>query len=181
LIIEENRTQGEAMARITLKGNPIHTNATPPPEPGSKAPGFNLVQADLVEISLTELKGRKVLLNIFPSLDTPTCAMSIRRFNEEAAALPDVVVLCVSMDLPFAARRFCMAEGIERVHTASAFRSPTFGSEYGVLLIDGPLHGMLARAVIVLDADGIVRHTQLVEEITREPDYEAALDALKAI
>ncbi|MDD2237143.1 MAG: thiol peroxidase [Kiritimatiellae bacterium] len=167
------------MSTVTLKGNPIHTTERTFPAPGSKASAFTLVKADLSEIPLADLAGRKVLLNIFPSLDTPVCATSIRRFNQEAASIPNTVILCISMDLPFAGARFCAAEGIEKVHTASAFRSPEFGEEYGVLLVDGPLRGLFARAVFVLDETGTVTYAQLVPEITQEPDYEAALKALK--
>ena len=129
-------------------------------------------------MSLGDFAGKSVVLNIFPSIDTPTCANSVRAFNERAAALADAAVLCVSADLPFAAGRFCGAEGIENVSCASTFRSPDFYDAYGVQIADGPLAGLCARAVVVIDADGNVAHSQLVNPITDEPDYDAALSAL---
>lgn len=165
------------MANVTLNGNPFHTTGELPAK-GSKAPAFTLTRKDLSEVSLDDLKGKRVVLNIFPSLDTPTCATSVRTFNAKANALPDTVVLCVSADLPFAAGRFCAAEGLENVVPASVFRSPAFGTAYGVTLTDGPLRGLLARAVVVLDGNGKVLHTQLVGEIANEPDYATALAAL---
>lgn len=130
------------------------------------------------EIRCNDFAGRKVVLNIFPSLDTPVCAASVRRFNQAAAELPDVTVICVSMDLPFAAKRFCTAEGINNVIVASAFRSPLFRQKYGLEMVDGPLAGLLARAVIIYDSDLKIIYRQLVDEISFEPDYRAALDAL---
>jgi thioredoxin-dependent peroxiredoxin len=165
------------MAHVTLSGNPFHTIGELPAK-GSKAPAFNLTRKDLSAVTLDDLKGKRVVLNIFPSLDTPTCATSVRTFNAKANALPDTVVLCVSADLPFAAGRFCAAEGLENVVPASVFRSPEFGTAYGVTLTDGPLRGLLARAVVVLDGTGKVLHTQLVGEIANEPDYAAALAVL---
>jgi thiol peroxidase len=164
------------MAQVTLRGNPFNTSGELPAV-GSPAPGFALVGSDLSEITADSLSGKKVVLNIFPSIDTPTCATSVRTFNERAAGRDDTVVLCVSEDLPFAAGRFCGAEGIENVKTGSAFRG-SFAEDYGVRLQDGPLAGLTARSVVVLDADGTVVHTQLVGEIADEPDYDAALAAL---
>ena len=164
------------MAQVTLRGNPFNTNGDLP-EVGSSAPDFTLVGTDLGEVTKESLAGKKVVLNIFPSVDTPTCAQSIRAFNEKAADRDDTVVLCVSEDLPFAAGRFCGAEGIENVKTGSAFRSD-FAKDYGVRLQDGPLAGLTARSVVVLDAEGNVVYNQLVGEIADEPDYDAALAAL---
>lgn len=164
------------MATVTLGGNPASTNGELP-SVGSKAPGFTLVGSDLSEITLDSLAGKQVILNIFPSIDTPTCATSVRRFNEKAAALDNTVVLCVSEDLPFAAGRFCGAEGISNVKTGSGFRS-SFADDYGVTFTDGPLTGLMARSVVVLDGEGKVTYTQLVPEVRDEPDYDAALAAL---
>lgn len=164
------------MATVTLGGNPASTNGELP-EVGSAAPDFTLVGSDLGEITLASLAGKRVILNIFPSVDTPTCAMSVRTFNQQAAALDNTVVVCVSEDLPFAAGRFCGAEGITNVATGSGFRG-SFADDYGVRLTDGPLRGLMARSVVVLDAEGTVTYTQLVPEIRNEPDYEGALAAL---
>lgn len=164
------------MAQVTLRGNPFKTNGELP-EVGSSAPEFSLVGSDLSEVTKESLAGKKVVLNIFPSVDTPTCASSVRAFNEKAGGRGDTVVLCVSEDLPFAAGRFCGAEGIENVKTGSAFRSD-FAQDYGVQLQDGPLTGLTARSVVVLDVDGNVVYNQLVGEIADEPDYDAALAAL---
>ena len=166
------------MAHVTLRGNPFDTNGELPPV-GSPAPDFSLVGSDLSEITAESLQGKNVVLNIFPSIDTPTCAKSVRAFNERAAGRDDTVVVCVSEDLPFAAGRFCGAEGIANVKTGSAFRS-TFAEDYGVRLENGPLAGLTARSVVVVDADGTVVHTQLVGEIADEPDYDAAMAALDA-
>jgi thiol peroxidase len=163
------------MAEITLQGNPIHTNGDLPPE-GGQAPDFNLTTQDLKDHGLADFKGRKIL-NIFPSLDTPTCATSVRQFNQKAAQVEGVNVLMVSADLPFAHTRFCEAEGIDQVSTLSTFRDPDFAKNYGVLLTDGPLAGVTARAVVVLDEDNRVLHTELVSEIADEPNYDAALQA----
>lgn len=149
------------------------------PAVGTKAPCFNLVSKDLADVTCRDFPGKSVVLNVFPSLDTAVCAMSVRRFNEMAAKLKDVVVVCVSMDLPFAMSRFCAAEGIENVVAASAFRSPKFSEEYGLQLVDGPLAGLLARAVIILNPDREVVYSELVQQITHEPDYDAALRVLK--
>lgn len=166
------------MATVTFKGGKVNTNGQLPAT-GSAAPDFTLVKSDLSEVSLKDLHGKKVVLNIFPSIDTGVCAASVRRFNKEAAGLSDTVVLAVSADLPFAAGRFCTTEGIENVHPASVFRNPEFAQAYGILLVDGPLKGLLSRSVVVIDADGKVKYTELVPEITEEPNYEAALAALK--
>ena len=167
------------METVYFKGEPCHTYGKVP-APGDKAPCFNLVSKDLQEVTCRDFPGKRIVLNVFPSLDTPVCAMSVRRFNEMAAGLKDVAVLCVSMDLPFAMGRFCAAEGIENVTAVSAFRSPQFAHEYGLELVDGPLAGLLARAVIILDTDRRVVYTDLVQEITHEPDYDSALEVLKA-
>lgn len=168
------------MAHITLRGNPVETIGDLP-EAGSKAPAFALVKTDLTGIALRDLQGKRVVLNIFPSLDTPTCAMSVRTFNQEATAgaVHNTVVLCVSADLPFAMSRFCGAEGLQDVIPASVFRTPEFGRDYGVLITTGPLAGLLSRAVVVIDEGGRVRYTQQVPEIADEPDYQAVLDALR--
>lgn len=166
------------METIYLNGTPCHTYGSIPAV-GEKAPCFNLVTPDLKEVRCSDYEGKRVVLNIFPSLDTAVCQMSVRKFNKEAAALDNTVVLCVSMDLPFAAARFCSAEGIENVVPASAFRSPMFAEKYGLQIVDGPLAGLLARAVIVLDENRNVIYSDLVEEITHEPDYAGALSVLK--
>ena len=165
------------METVYFKGNACHTGGMLP-SVGEKAPDFTLVGADLNEIHLADFPGKKVVLNIFPSLDTAVCAMSVRKFNEKAADKKDAVVLCVSMDLPFAAQRFCTIENINDVYPASAFRSPEFAKEYGVELVDGPLKGLLTRAVMIIDENGKVIYRDLVNEITDEPDYESALKML---
>lgn len=165
------------MATITLKGNPIDTVGSLP-APGSAAPAFTLVKADLSEISLANFAGSKLVLNIFPSIDTPTCATSVRTFNQQASDRPNTKVLCVSADLPFALKRFCGAEGISHVDTASVFRHPDFGAAYGVRMTSGPLKGLLSRAVVVIDENGKVIHSEQVSEIASEPDYAAALNRL---
>ncbi|MFH1982106.1 MAG: thiol peroxidase [Pseudomonadota bacterium] len=166
------------MAQITLKGNPIHTSGDLPAV-GAAAPDFNLTKTDLSDITLADLSGKKLVLNIFPSIDTPVCSVSVRRFNTEIEKHTDALVLSVSRDLPFAHARFCAAEGLKNVVSASILRDAGFGERYGVGIIDGPLAGLMARAVVVLDADGTVVHTQLVPEIGQEPDYAAALAALR--
>ncbi len=163
------------MAQITLRGNPINTVGELPAV-GSPAPGFSLIGTDLGTVSSDQFSGKPVLLNIFPSVDTPVCATSVRTFNERAAE-SGLSVLCVSNDLPFAQKRFCGAEGIENVTTASAFRD-NFGEDYGIALADGPMAGLLARAVVVIGADGNVAYAELVPEIAQEPDYDAALAAM---
>ncbi|CAM2920157.1 thiol peroxidase [Actinomyces slackii] len=163
------------MASITFHGDPISTVGELP-APGTTAPDFELVGADLSPVTSRDLSGR-VVLNIFPSVDTGVCATSVRQFNQLAAQLEDTTVLCVSADLPFAQGRFCGAEGLDRVVTASSFRS-SFGTDYGVTIADGPLAGLLSRAVVVLDAEGRVLHAEQVPEVGQEPDYQAAVDAL---
>lgn len=166
------------MATVTLKGNPINT-AGDLPVIGTVAPDFTLVKTDLSAVSLKDLAGQTVVLSIFPSVDTPTCAASVRRFNAELDKLDNVAVLCASADLPFAHKRFCGAEGLDRVSGVSDLRDKDFGKRYGVTIVDGPLAGLLARAVVVIGADGTVKHSQLVAEVADEPDYEAALAAAK--
>lgn len=165
------------MAQITLKGNTINTIGDLPAK-GTLAPALVLVKTDLSEGSLADFKGKKVILNIFPSIDTGTCAMSVRQFNERAASLDNAVVLCISADLPFAQARFCGAEGIENVVMLSTFRSESFSKEYGVQIIDGPLKGLTARSIVVLDEKGTVKYTELVSETVNEPDYDAAVAAI---
>lgn len=165
------------MAKTALRGNPVNT-AGDLPAVGSPAPAFSLTGDDLAGISLEDFAGQRVVLNIFPSVDTPTCAQSVRTFNEQAGALENTTVLCVSADLPFAQKRFCGSEGIESVKTASTFKNPGFLTEYGVGMTDGPLEGLCARAVVVVDESGNVVHNQLVGEIADEPDYDAAIGAL---
>jgi len=164
------------MAQVTLGGNAVNTNANLPAV-GSPAPDFTLTGSDLGDITSASLLGKKVILNIFPSIDTPTCATSVRTFNVRAADRDDAVVLCVSADLPFAQGRFCGAEGIANVINASGFRS-TFADDYGINLVDGRLAGLMARAVVVIDEAGTVAYTELVPEIAQEPDYDAAIAAL---
>jgi thiol peroxidase len=164
------------MASVTFQGNAV-TTVGELPEVGQPAPGFTLVKADLGEVTLEELSGKRVILNIFPSIDTGTCATSVRKFNEEASKLENTQVICVSADLPFAAGRFCGAEGIENVITGSTFRS-SFGEDYGVTFSSAPLTGLLSRSVVVIDADGSVLYTEQVAETTEEPSYEAAVAVL---
>jgi thiol peroxidase len=165
------------MARISSRGEIVETSGELP-ELGSQAPDFDLRRADLSPVSLADYAGSRLVLNIFPSIDTPTCAKSVRQFNERAAALPNTRVLCVSADLPFALTRFCGAEGIGNVETASVYRAPAFGRDYGVYMAEGRLGGLLARAVVVVDENGSVIHRELVPEIAQEPDYEAVAAAL---
>ncbi|WP_417365766.1 thiol peroxidase [Glutamicibacter arilaitensis] len=164
------------MANTAFKGTPVQTIGELPAV-GSQAPAFTLTDTGLADVTSESLAGRRVVLNIFPSVDTGVCAASVRRFNELAAGLENTTVVCVSADLPFALGRFCGAEGIENVTAASVFRSD-FGSDYGVTQIDGPLAGLLARSVVVLDETGKVAYTQVVPEITTEPDYDAAIATL---
>ena len=164
------------MAQVLMRGNPVQTSGNLPAV-GSIAPAFELLNAKLETISLASLAGKKVVISIFPSIDTATCALSTRKFNQQAAALEGVTVVTVSEDLPFALGRFCATEGIDNVHTLSAFRS-SFGTDYGVALVDGPLRGLTARAVVVGDGSGNVLHSELVAEISDEPIYDAALAAL---
>ena len=165
------------MATITLKGNEIHT-AGDIPVVGGKAPDFHLTNGDLQEVSVADFPGTKKLLNIFPSIDTPVCAISTRKFNDYAREHDDAVMLMISADLPFAQKRFCGDEGLENVHTLSTMRAPAFAKNYGVELVDGPLRGLTARAVVVMDENNTVLYSELVPEIAQEPDYEAALKAL---
>ncbi|MEE4314430.1 MAG: thiol peroxidase [Desulfofustis sp.] len=162
------------MATISLRGATIETVGTLPVN-DSKAPPFALVKTDLSECRLDDFSGKTVVLNIFPSIDTPTCAASVRRFNEEAAKRENTVVLCVSADLPFAHKRFCETEGIDNVEAVSTFRSPEFGKDYGVTIATGPIRGLLSRAVLVIDGSGNVVYGEQVPEIGQEPDYDAAL------
>ncbi len=164
------------MATTKLGDNPVHTSGDLPAV-GSAAPAFTVTGADLADVTSDGLAGSRVVLNIFPSIDTGVCAASVRRFNELAAGLDNTQVVCVSEDLPFALARFCGAEGIANVTTASAFRS-SFGDDYGVTMVDGRLRGLLARSVVVVDADGTVIHSELVPSIGQEPDYDAAVAAL---
>jgi thiol peroxidase len=166
------------MANVTLQGTGFHTNGELPAV-GSTAPDFHLVNGKLNDVHLADYGGKKKLLNIVPSLDTPTCATSTKKFNEHAQGLDDVVVLVISADLPFAQGRFCGMEGIENVIPLSLMRSRNFAKDYGVLLTDGPLAGITARAVVVLDENNTVLYTQLVPEIGDEPDYDSALAALQ--
>lgn len=165
------------MATVTLKGNPIRTSGDLP-RLGSTAPDFKLTAADLSDKSLKDFAGKRKVLNIFPSVDTPTCAMSVRQFNQRASTLNNTVMLCISADLPFAQKRFCGAEGLNNVVTLSEMRDRHFSKDYGVLLQDGPLAGLMARSVVVLDTANKILHTELVGEIAHEPNYEAALKAL---
>ena len=166
------------MAKITLKGNSIQT-AGNLPAIGSQAPDFKLTKTDLSDATLKDFAGKKVILNIFPSLDTSVCAASVRKFNSEAEKLPNTVVLCVSRDLPFAHSRFCTTEGLKNVISLSELRDDSFSKAYGVKIVDGPLAGVLSRAVVVLDTTGKVVYAEQVPEITQEPDYVAALKAVK--
>ncbi len=165
------------MAEITLRGNPVHTVGDLPAV-GAPAPEFTLVDSDLKEVSSADLVGRTLVLNIFPSIDTGVCAASVRTFNERAAGLDGVTVVNVSKDLPYALRRFCGAEGIENVSSTSAFRS-SFGEDFGVIMADGGMRGLLSRAVVVVRPDGRVAYTQQVPDIGQEPDYDAALAAVR--
>lgn len=165
------------MATVTLKGNPVKTVGNLPAV-GSSAPDFQLVKNDLSTVSLKDFEGKNLILNIFPSIDTGTCAASVRAFNQKAAALNNTVVLCVSRDLPFAQARFCGAEGIQNVETASDFRSGDFGKAYGLTFSEGPLLGLHSRAVVVINPKGQIAYTQQVDEIVDEPDYEPALAAI---
>ena len=166
------------MASITFKGTPVQTVGNLPAK-GSKAPDFTLTKTDLSDVSLKEFAGKKKILNIVPSLDTGTCAASAKRFEKEAGSLANTVVLTISKDLPFASKRFCGSEGIENVITLSQLRNDTFGSAYGVTMADGPLAGLLSRAVLVLDESDTVIYTEQVPEIAQEPDYDSALEAVK--
>ena len=165
------------MAEITLRGNPIHTSGDLPAS--GVAPSFTLTKTDLSETSLSEYAGQNIVLNIFPSIDTAICATSVRTFNARAAEAPNTTVLCVSADLPFAQKRFCGAEGLERVVPVSTFRHPEFLETYGVRLTDSGMAGLAARAVVVIDGTGKIVHSELVSEVGSEPNYDAALGAIK--
>ncbi|HET8764285.1 MAG TPA: thiol peroxidase [Rhodanobacter sp.] len=165
------------MSTVKFHDNPVRVDGSFPAV-GSQAPAFHLVGGDLADVTLASLAGKRKVLNIFPSIDTPVCAASVRRFNELAAKMKDTVVLCISADLPFAQGRFCGAEGLKNVKTLSAMRGREFLRDYGVAIADGPLAGVAARAVVVLDAHDKVVHAELVGEITHEPNYDAALKAL---
>ncbi|HQV37193.1 MAG TPA: thiol peroxidase [Flavobacterium sp.] len=165
------------MASITLGGNPIHTQGELP-KAGSKAPDFNLIKTDLSSTSLSDYAGSKLVLNIFPSIDTGVCATSVRTFNQKASSLENTKVLCISRDLPFAQKRFCGAEGLENVENLSDFKTGSFGDAYGLTIVDGPLAGLHSRVVIVLDENGMVTYAEQVPEIAQEPNYELALAAL---
>lgn len=166
------------MANITLKGNPV-TTIGELPSVGSNAPEFTLVKSDLSEATLADFKGKNVVLSITPSLDTGICAIAIKQFNKAAAGLTDTVVLTVSADLPFAHKRFCETEGIENVVTLSNYRAADFGKDYGALITSGPMKGLLSRSIVILDKTGKVVYTEQVPETAQEPNYEAALNALK--
>jgi thiol peroxidase len=165
------------MSKITLGGTPCNTIGTLP-EIGSIAKDFTLAKNDLSPLGLSDLKGFRVILNIFPSVDTNTCAASVRAFNEKAAALDNTKIVCVSRDLPFAQQRFCGTEGIENVMTVSDFATGDFGKNYGLEIMDGPFQNLHARAIVVLDENGVVKHTELVSEIANEPNYDAAIAVL---
>ncbi len=166
------------MAKVAFKGNPVETSGTLPAV-GSKAPDFKLTNAELADVGLKAFAGKRKILSIVPSLDTGVCAMSAKRFNSEVAKMGDVVLLSISADLPFAAKRFCDLEKLSHVVTLSTFRSPDFGKAYGVKIVGGPLDGLMSRAVVVLDAQDKVIHAEQVAEITTEPNYDAVIKALK--
>lgn len=167
------------MAKITLKGQPVNTIGDLPAV-GFPAPGFLLTKTDLTDIRLSDYAGRRIVLNIFPSIETPVCAKSVRRFNAEADRLENTIVLCVSRDLPFAHERFNRTEGLENVVSVSELRNTEFGADYGVRIDDGPMAGLLARALVVIDENGVVIYSQLVPEIAQEPDYEPVLRLLRS-
>lgn len=166
------------MANITLKGSPIHTLGTLP-SVGSQAPDFTVTKIDLSESQLKDYLGKRVILNIFPSLDTPTCASAMRHFNEIAQQLRNTTILCISADLPFAQQRFCVAEKLANVITGSVYRHPDFGKKYGTTITDGPVAGLQSRAIVVIDENGKIVHTEQVKELAEEPDYQAVLALLK--
>ncbi|WP_321851821.1 thiol peroxidase [Pseudomonas paraveronii] len=166
------------MAQVTLRGNPVQVEGELP-QTGSKAPDFTLTAGDLSDVTLATFAGKRKVLNIFPSVDTPTCATSVRTFNAQANNVSNTVVLCISSDLPFAQKRFCGTEGLDNVQNLSDFRNADFAVDYGVSIADGPLRALTARAVVVLDENDNVLHSELVPEIGQEPNYEAALAVLK--
>lgn len=165
------------MAQTAFKGSPVPLSGDLP-RVGDMAPDFTLTSTDLADVRLRDYAGKIVVLNIFPSIDTPVCAMTVRKFNNEIGNTDNATVICISADLPFAHARFCGAEGLDHVVSASTFRSPEFGDAYGVRITDGPLAGLMARAVVVIDGQGRVAYTQLVKEISEEPDYDTALACL---
>jgi len=165
------------MATVSLKGNLINTKGNLP-EVGSQAPNFQLAKDDLSDVTLDDYKGSRIIMNIFHSIDTGTCAASVRQFNQEASELDNVKILCISMDLPFAMARFCGAEGIDNVETLSDFRDGNFGDNYNLTYVDGPIKGLLARSIVVLDENAKVLYTEQVYEVVEEPNYKAALEAL---
>ena len=165
------------MANITLRGNPVHTVGNLP-EVGSQAPDFKLTKTDLSDATLADFKGKRIILNISPSLDTAICATSVRKFNEEVAKLDNTVVLYASLDLPFAHNRFCTTEGIENVISLSELHDRSFGESYGVRIMDGPMAGLFSRAVVIIDETGKVIYTEQVPEIAQDPNYEAAIELL---
>lgn len=167
------------MAQITFKNNPVHT-AGSLPKVGENAPDFSVTKPDLSETALKDYRGKKLVLNIFPSIDTPVCAASVRKFNEEASKMKNTAVLCVSKDLPFAHKRFCAAEGLQNVISASEYKNNSFSDAYEVKIVDGPLAGLFSRAVVVVDEAGKVIYTEQVPDIAQEPDYGKALAALGA-
>jgi thiol peroxidase len=166
------------MATITFKGSPVETIGSLPAV-NTKAPDFSLAKTDLSDVSMNDFAGKQLILNIFPSIDTPVCAASARRFNEEAGKLDNTLVLCISADLPFAHNRFCELEGLKDVIPLSVFRSPGFGKDYGVTITTGPLAGLMSRAVVIIDKSGTVTYTQQVPDIAEEPDYDAVLEAAR--
>lgn len=165
------------MAHITLGGNPFHTTGELP-KTGTNAIDFTLVNSDLATVSLNDFKGSNLILNIFPSIDTGTCATSVRTFNTLANSLNNTKVLCISRDLPFAQKRFCGSEGLENVLTLSDFRNGQFGKDYGLEITDGPLQGLHSRAIVVVDGNGVILYTEQVAEIANEPNYTAAIASL---
>lgn len=165
------------MSQVTFKGTPVNTKGSLP-QVGEQAPDFSLTAGDLSQKSVKDFAGKRIILNIFPSVDTGVCAASVRTFNEIVSSLKDTVVLCISKDLPFAQSRFCSANGIENVHTLSEYKNNSFSDSYGVRFADGPLEGLMSRAVVVLDKTGKVIYQQQVPEVTEEPNYEAALEVL---
>jgi thiol peroxidase len=165
------------MKKVTFQGNPVKVLGSIPML-GEQAKNFSLTASDLSELTLSSLKGQNVIINIFPSIDTPVCAASVKKFNEEASKLENTIVLCVSADLPFAAERFCEIEGIDNVQHASTFRSEGFAETYGVAIPEGALRGLTTRAIVCVNKEGVVTHSELVSEITNEPNYEAAMKTL---
>ena len=165
------------MTTITRQGIEIEISGNLPPI-GADAPSFTLASTDLADVNLSDFAGKKVILNIFPSIDTPTCAKSVRAFNEQAASMDNTVVLCISPDLPYAHKRFCEVEKIDNVVALSTFRAPEFGRDYGVTMTTTQRRGLLARAVVVIDEEGKIVHTELVPELTQEPDYQAVLRSI---